>query len=164
MRILICGDRHYDCDHFIVGALQRLLHGVRFPTATVNIASTNITIIHGGAKGADTIAGRIARTMNWTEEVHKANWSKYKGGAGPIRNIEMFKSRPNLILAFHSDLMQSRGTKHMISYALKHVNKLPTPCPIILIWGNPSKDQWIELPPGSDLSDWSWTEVKVNQG
>jgi len=161
MKILVTGDRHYDRTDFIISAFRRLLNGVDFPTHTVSIAKSSITLIHGGAPGADTLAGQVARNTNWKVDVYKSNWRKYGRGAGPIRNVEMFKAEPNLILAFHNRLMESRGTKHMVSYALKHVNELPTSCPIILIWGDPNKDQWTELPAGGDLSDWSWIDVTI---
>jgi hypothetical protein len=50
----------------------------------------------------------------------KANWEKYGKAAGPIRNQEMLEfGKPNLVLAFHNDIANSKGTKHMVSIAEK---------------------------------------------
>jgi len=41
----------------------------------------------------------------------------YGKAAGPIRNREMFKKRPDLVVGFHENIFQSKGTKDMISVA-----------------------------------------------
>lgn len=43
---------------------------------------------HGGCRGADMVAGRIAKSLGWTVQVHKADWS-LGPSAGPIRNTAM---------------------------------------------------------------------------
>jgi hypothetical protein len=59
-------------------------------------------------------------------EPHPADWAKYKRAAGPIRNAEMLKSLMTetlnsspLVVAFHNDIKNSKGTKNMLTIALK---------------------------------------------
>ena len=45
-------------------------------------------------------------------------WRSYGKKAGPIRNVTMFqKEKPDVVLAFHDNLEESRGTKHMVEFA-----------------------------------------------
>ena len=77
-------------------------------------------IVHGGARGADALAGDIAgRVMGHAVEVHPADWHKHGKSAGPIRNQEMLdKGRPHEVWAFVSKpLVDSRGTADMVKRA-----------------------------------------------
>lgn len=46
-------------------------------------------VIEGGAAGADSLAGRIARERVLKVEVFPADWQKHGRAAGPIRNQQM---------------------------------------------------------------------------
>jgi hypothetical protein len=46
-------------------------------------------LIHGGARGADALAGEAARQLGWPVQVIRANWACYGHAAGPIRNRRM---------------------------------------------------------------------------
>ena len=75
-----------------------------------------LTIIHGCAKGADSIAGRVAEKNGWSVEEYPADWNYYGNGAGIIRNRQMLKKgKPDLVLAFWDG--KSRGTANMIELA-----------------------------------------------
>ena len=64
-------------------------------------------LAHGGAKGADTIAGEIAELLGWEVKVYKADWHEYRNAAGPIRNRQMLADmRPDVVVAF---LSRERG-------------------------------------------------------
>ena len=104
MKILICGDRKWTDEQKIIDVL--------FP-----YVFKNPTIIHGAAKGADSIGGKIAIDYNLRTTPYRANWSEHKRAAGPIRNREMLKLNPDLVLAFHNNLDKSKGTKDMIKIA-----------------------------------------------
>jgi len=104
MKILICGDRKWTDEQKIIDVL--------FP-----YVFKNPTIIHGAAKGADTIGGRIAKVYNLRVNPYRSDWSKHGKSAGPIRNRDMLKLNPDVVLAFHNNLDESKGTKDMISIA-----------------------------------------------
>lgn len=109
MRVLVTGDRNWDDAKIITEALQALpddgcLH----------------IIIHGAARGADSIAADIAMRLGMTPAAFPAKWKEYGRAAGPIRNQQMLdEGQPELILAFHDDLLNSKGTKDMVRRALK---------------------------------------------
>lgn len=73
-------------------------------------------IIHGGAKGADTIAGHIATIRKWKVTIFPADWERFGHEAGPKRNAQMLAcGGPEIILAFWDG--ESTGTRHMINLA-----------------------------------------------
>lgn len=116
-RILVCGDRHYDD---INAVYYTLSHIARLTSLPIDIGSS--TIIHGGCKGADTIAGNFASGKGIECVLFSADWQKYGRSAGPIRNKQMIEEgRPNLVVAFHKNIRGSRGTKDMIERSLDQV-------------------------------------------
>lgn len=74
--------------------------------------------MHGGATGADRIAGDIGAQIGASVYVIPATWERYGRAAGPIRNRQMLDQlRPDLVLAFHDALHHSKGTADMIRAA-----------------------------------------------
>ena len=115
MKILICGDRNWTNRD----AIYRILYG--FPHDTI--------VIHGACKGADTIADEIADKMWMDIRTYPANWDKLGLAAGPIRNREMLdKEHPDLVIAFHSNIKESKGTKDMC----KEAKRLGVPVILII--------------------------------
>lgn len=110
MRVLFCGSRNWTDQVAILNALNEL------PADTV--------IIHGGARGADEMAGKMAEDILGLEvEVYEADWERYGRAAGPIRNKQMLdEGKPGLVIAFLKP--GSKGTKHMIKIAREA--KIPT--------------------------------------
>ena len=103
MRLLVCGDRNWEDKEAINHALVSLAPEV---------------VIHGGAKGADSLAGYSAYLLNIPIEVYPAQWSLYGRGAGPIRNQQMIdEGKPDMVIWFHKDLETSKGTKNMVHKA-----------------------------------------------
>jgi DNA-binding MurR/RpiR family transcriptional regulator len=100
-RVLICGGRDYDDAPAMEAALRRLLqHGD--------------VVIHGGARGADAMAGDIAgRLLGHAVEVYPADWHKHGKAAGPIRNQQMLGTGIDLVIAFSG----GRGTADMVNRA-----------------------------------------------
>ncbi len=72
-------------------------------------------IIHGAARGADSIAGGIAAARGLKVTAYPANWKRYGKLAGPIRNDQMLALGPELVLAFWNGY--STGTLHTINGA-----------------------------------------------
>ena len=59
-------------------------------TALLDELQEGDVVIHGGARGADALAGDVAgRLMGHEVVVFPAQWAKYGKGAGPIRNQQM---------------------------------------------------------------------------
>jgi hypothetical protein len=100
-KVLICGDRNW--------SFHEPIHSF------IDLLNTNTTVIEGGARGADTIAGDYARSKKMKVTTVHANWNEYKRAAGPIRNREMLQENPDLVVGFHDDIFSSKGTKDMIS-------------------------------------------------
>lgn len=113
MNILLCGSRDWNDFITIKTYLEKLNN-------SDNQIQKPITIIHGGCKGADSIAGYIAAQLGFQVRVYKADWSKYGKAAGPIRNQQMLdEGKPNLVVAFHNALEDSKGTLDMVTRAKK---------------------------------------------
>lgn len=102
MRVLITGSREWAdvatmCEEFC-----------KLPDDTV--------VIHGGARGADAMADRMARGEHMAVEVYPADWKAHGKAAGPIRNQKMLdEGKPDLVLAFPTP--KSRGTWDMVRRA-----------------------------------------------
>lgn len=104
-RILITGSRHWDDEQAITDALLDVARD----------QDRQLTVVHGGASGADNIAGVVAEELGMNVEVHPANWDKHGKAAGPIRNQHMVDLGADVCLAF--PLPGGRGTKHCIMAA-----------------------------------------------
>lgn len=108
MKVLICGDREYKNIECIRSWLCKLQDW------------GYTTVIEGEARGADSIARDEARKMNFIIEPYPAQWNRFGKAAGPIRNYRMLtEGKPNLVIAFHGDINNSKGTKNMIEIADK---------------------------------------------
>jgi len=103
MLVLVCGSRSWGDPLVIKLRLQRLPRGAR--------------IIHGGARGADTIAALYARALGIPETAYPAKWREQGKAAGVLRNIEMLDQEPDLVIAFWDG--QSTGTGHTVAEANK---------------------------------------------
>jgi hypothetical protein len=108
--VLVTGDRNWTNRSVVFSALVSL---------QAYTTDGNVCIVHGAARGLDTIAGEVARELGYDVDPHEAEWDKYGRAAGPIRNQEMLEERPNLVLSFHDDLVHSKGTRDMVKKALK---------------------------------------------
>lgn len=106
MKILICGDRKWNDEQTIINHLFPYI--MRRPI-----------VIHGNAKGADIIGAHVAEVFGLTVKPFRADWENHKKSAGPIRNRVMLELKPDLVLAFHNNIEESRGTKDMVTIARK---------------------------------------------
>lgn len=77
----------------------------------------DLVIIHGGAAGADDIAGIYGEKYGAEVICEPADWKTYGRSAGPIRNQKMLDDHsPDVVYAFRLD-GKSNGTDHMIKIA-----------------------------------------------
>jgi len=105
MRILVCGDREWKDGNII---------------QTILVQNATL-LIEGGCRGADLLAKEAVFRSGMPIPVQefKADWSEGKR-AGPLRNQKMLdEGKPDVVLAFHNDINNSRGTKDMLSRAQK---------------------------------------------
>ncbi len=109
MKVLICGSR----DWVDRGPIERELR--KLPGGTI--------VVHGAARGADTIAGDVAHDLGFEVRRYPADWEMHGKSAGPIRNALMLMKEHlpeepiDLLLAFSRNLATSRGTLDMIRQA-----------------------------------------------
>lgn len=90
MRVLVCGGRDFDDFESVNEELTWLAGEHRLDV-----------IIHGGARGADTLAGEWAQLCRVPVEVYLADWKKHGRAAGPMRNQRMIEEgQPDLVMAF----------------------------------------------------------------
>ena len=103
MRLLVCGGRDWD-------DFEGLSEELVWLQGSHNID----VIIHGGARGADALAGEWAKLLHIPVEVYRADWDKHGKAAGAIRNRQMLtEGKPDMVLAFPG----GRGTANMIEQA-----------------------------------------------
>lgn len=118
MRVLVCGGRDYDDKYKLDRVLNDLceIRGLKGPKDEFgNWMPAGLTIIHGGAKGADSLAEDWA-IVNWVQfERYPADWKKFGKGAGHIRNKQMLDTGIDLVVAFPG----GRGTANMVDIAKK---------------------------------------------
>jgi hypothetical protein len=110
-KILVTGDRKWDDIPRVVEELG--CH----PPGTI--------LVHGACVGADTVCAAVAEALQFEVRAYPADWETYKRAAGPIRNQQMLDSenKPNepidLVLAFHNNIKESRGTADMLDRVRK---------------------------------------------
>ena len=75
----------------------------------------DLIIVHGAAKGVDSVAQEWCLKNNVTVRPYPADWSRYGRAAGPKRNRQMLGENPDLIIAFPGP--ESKGTWDMIDAA-----------------------------------------------
>jgi hypothetical protein len=113
MRILVCGSRYWD-DYTLIESKLREFGGESagdFP---------DVIVIDGVCRGADCLANEAAHKLRYGALRFPADWETHGKAAGPIRNQKMLDDgRPDLVLAFHDNIENSKGTKDMVSRARK---------------------------------------------
>ncbi len=104
MKVLCCGDRNWNNWPSVWHALKGL--------------GPNTIVVEGEARGADKMCRYVAEKLGYEVRKYPADWNTHGKAAGPIRNRQMYDTElPELVLAFHDNLAQSKGTKDMVEYA-----------------------------------------------
>lgn len=110
MRVLVCGGREFHHWAPVVFAMKEFVGNFRGP-------NPGVTIIQGGAKGADFLGKVYADYVGWKCEEYPADWKTYGKRAGHIRNQQMIdEGKPDLVIAFAG----GTGTADMVRRAKKH--------------------------------------------
>lgn len=109
MKVAIVGSREFADMPLIRRSIDRLLavHG------------TDLEIVSGGARGADSIAESICRGADVPFKQFPADWDKFGKSAGFRRN-EQIVAYSDMVLAFMAPGREyTRGTRHTVELAVK---------------------------------------------
>lgn len=121
-RLLVTGSRTWTNQVLVVQALWDAVvelrkcprHGIPDCSPILNGCTHNpnlpVTLVHGGAEGADAIAHTVWGTNQHPEEVHliePTEWEEHGKRAGYLRNKRMVDAGADLCVAFIKN--QSRG-------------------------------------------------------
>lgn len=120
LRVLVTGSRFWENAQRMLDVLQ-----------VVFKSDPDALLVHGGAPGADHLAGRLWRAMGGRDEIHEANWRLHGKAAGPIRNTLMVKKGADLCIAFRTHT-QNRGTEHCVALAKR------AGIPVLEVWEHPA--------------------------
>jgi hypothetical protein len=117
LNVIFCGDRNSSIcfEEPIVHELKSL------PKYSV--------VYHGGCKGIDLYVDELVRRETFARAAGintvsiPAEWAIYGNAAGPIRNRSLLSYEIDMVIAFHPDIEQSKGTKNMM--LLAHQQGIP---------------------------------------
>lgn len=112
MTVLCCGSRNWPEWFQVKKTLYRL-----------SLALGRFTVLHGGARGADSHCGAMARILGLEVEVMRPDWLKYGKRAGMLRNTSMLERQPDYVVAFWDG--SSRGSLDTIQKAV-NIYRIPT--------------------------------------
>lgn len=118
-RVLVTGSRDWTDRE----AIREALYAIDGNCET----DDSLTLVHGAALGADSIAAEIASKGGWGVEAHPADWERHGKRAGFLRNAEMVALGADVCLAFIKD--GSRGATMCADLAEKagiHVERVTT--------------------------------------
>ena len=105
-RVAIVGSREYDRREEFEWIMDSLMKGFD--------ASQKITIVSGGARGADSFAAEYAKNNGLALIEHPADWERYGKRAGFVRNASIWNDA-DFGIAFWDG--KSQGTEHSFHLA-----------------------------------------------
>lgn len=107
MKILVCGSRDWEDPH----AVYIVLAGAKTLSDSLE---EPLEIVHGAAKGADTIAGQMGDLLGATIIPVPADWNKDGKAAGPLRNQKMLDEHDIQVTYAFRLPGKSNGTDDMV--------------------------------------------------
>lgn len=108
MKILVTGSREFTDRECVYKALYDEVLGSEVPT--------DVEVIHGGARGADTIADEAARRLGLPVRVFEPPYDRFGPEVAPmIRNSWLVGERPDVCLAFYSKQARNAGTRDCVA-------------------------------------------------
>lgn len=118
LRVLVTGDRNWPISNY--SFIWNVLDDWHREYVITHL-------VQGMARGVDDIAQRwaLSRGVDTDDDHYPADWDNPayrtktgKSFAGNIRNQQMLdEGKPDVVIAFHKDLENSRGTKDMVGKA-----------------------------------------------
>ena len=86
----------------------------------------DLTIVSGGAQGADSLSESVAKELGINVIVYNAQWKQYGKAAGPIRNQRILDDgRPDMVVAF-----RKKGASKVTDNMLEKTRKRKIPIEI----------------------------------
>jgi len=102
-KVIVAGSREFVDYNLLEYKLDKLL-----------INKSDVCIISGGARGADTLGDRYSKEHDMHLLIFKAGWDRYGKSAGYKRNTLMAKQADACVVFWDG---KSKGSKHMIDIA-----------------------------------------------
>ena len=141
MRILITGSRLWGNTALVERAIMHVV-------GTTPL--TDVHILHGAARGADSCADEAAQRLGIDHVTrYPADWKNLGRQAGFIRNGVMLMMAPDFVLAFKDDFdrsLRSGGTEHMVRISLEAGRK------VLLVGGPLGRICSVTLPTSSEVA------------
>jgi hypothetical protein len=103
IRVIIAGSRKFNNYTVLKEKCDKILSKFKF-----------VTIISGGANGADHLGEKYAVENLHQLEIIRADWDTHGKSAGYLRNVKMAENADSLIAFWDG---KSKGTEHMINIA-----------------------------------------------
>lgn len=121
--LLVTGDRNY--------TNKELINRLFVEEISPSYPNCDYDFVHGACKGADLLASSVAQKLGYKVLAYPADWEKYGKAAGPIRNQQMIKLLPAVVMIFHDDLKNSKGTRSCLNELARIIRKNPTYNPVL---------------------------------
>lgn len=120
--VIVTGGRDFnDVDH-VVDVLV-LIKATLWPET--------VHLVHGGARGLDSIAGKVAKVLRMQVTEVPAKWDEHGKRAGVLRNLEMLQAHPDAwVLHFPG----GRGTKHCKEAAEQRGMSVASSHAVLNVW------------------------------
>jgi len=112
IKVIVAGSRGFDSYRLLKFKLRNLL---------MNVDLTEVEIVSGGARGADSLGERFAREHGCKIKRFIPDWDSLGKQAGFVRNWEMAKYADACVVFWDG---KSKGAKHMMDLARKEELKL----------------------------------------
>ena len=115
IRLLVFGSR----DWTDRGLLERSIYDAAIIRGfSASGMGEEMVVVHGAARGADTMAADWATKFRVPTEPHPAEWERYGKSAGPRRNTTMAKLGADLAIGFFNGM--SPGSRDMLERCVFH--------------------------------------------
>ena len=113
-KVLVCGGRDYS-DAKSLNMVLDAAHS----------ANPIVMLIHGAARGADTLAEKWAEANGVTSNAYPADWKRDGKAAGPMRNQRMLdQCKPHMVIAFPGAAEHLANMKTWVPQ-LREISMLP---------------------------------------